>query len=303
MNPSVDISYPLEKLVLDDVNRVADVTKTAGGKGLNVARVLKQLEEDVAATGYLGGALGAFITEQLGEAEIADCFVPIQDETRNCIAIIHEGKQTEVLEGGPEISETEVAKFIEAYADHIQKMKYVTISGSLPKGMPVDFYATLVRETKEHGVPVLLDTSGAALEAALRGDSKPFLIKPNIDELSSLVGKELKQDEDIITALGDEQFTGISWVVITLGAAGALVKHDDTFYRVTIPKVDAVNPVGSGDSVIAGFASGLSKGLAAEALMKYGLTMGTLNAMEAKTGFIDVTKIDALMADILVTKI
>lgn len=301
LNPSVDISYRLDTLKLDDVNRVADVSKTAGGKGLNVARVLKQLDEDVAATGYLGGKLGDFISEQLFKANIEDCFVNIADATRNCIAIIHEGNQTEILESGPEIQDPEITKFIEAYKVHIKKMNYVTISGSLPKGVAPEFYAELLQITDESNVPVLLDTSGKALEAALKSDSKPFLIKPNIDELAGLIGKDISSEVEIIEELNADLFADIPWIVVTLGSKGAIIKHESTFYRVAIPKVEAVNPVGSGDSVIAGFAAGFNKGLTGEALMKYGLAMGTLNAMEAKTGHIDVSKIDSMLSEMTVS--
>lgn len=111
LNPSVDMSYKMDQLNLDTVNRVGDVLKTAGGKGLNVARVLKQLGEDTAATGFLGGSLGDFIRGQMVELAVQDHFVGIAGDTRNCIAIIHEGQQTEILESGPEISTAEAILF------------------------------------------------------------------------------------------------------------------------------------------------------------------------------------------------
>lgn len=301
LNPSVDISYSLDSLKIDDVNRVTDVSKTAGGKGLNVARVLKQLNQDVAATGYLGGELGSFISRQLAEAQIDDCFVNIKDATRNCIAIIHDGNQTEILESGPEITSEEVTKFIAAYKKHIQKMNFVTISGSLPKGVAPEFYAELLQITNESNVPVLLDTSGQALESALQGKSKPFLIKPNIDELVDMINKDISSEAEIISELKADLFADIPWIVVTLGSKGAIIKHEHTFYRVFIPEVEAINPVGSGDSVIAGFAAGFNQGLTGEALMKYGLAMGTLNAMEAKTGHIDVSKIDSIISEMTVS--
>src|SRR5699024_248913 len=100
----------------DDVNRVQNVSKTAGGKGLNVSRVLQQLQEDVAASGFLGGSLGDFIRTQLGNAGIQDFFTPVDGETRNCIAVIHDGKQTEILEGGPNISEQEAQRFLDHFS-------------------------------------------------------------------------------------------------------------------------------------------------------------------------------------------
>ena len=130
MNPSIDISYPLDVLQLDTVNRVAEVSKTAGGKGLNVTRVLSEIKDPVAATGLLGGRTGQFILDHLGEG-IEERFFEIAGDTRNCIAILHEGKQTEILEKGPTISEKEGQGFLQHYRHLIDQVEVVAISGSL----------------------------------------------------------------------------------------------------------------------------------------------------------------------------
>ena len=104
MNPSIDVSYPLNQLNIDTVNRVTNVSKTAGGKGLNVSRVLSQLDASLTATGVIGGHFGDYLTEQLDKDDISHSFSKIAGETRSCIAILHEGKQTEILESGPEVS-------------------------------------------------------------------------------------------------------------------------------------------------------------------------------------------------------
>lgn len=300
LNPSVDIGYALDSLKMDDVNRVDNVSKTAGGKGLNVARVLKQLNTKVAATGFLGGELGAFISSQLKAGEIEDYFSEVEDDTRNCIAIMHEGKQTEILEAGPTISAKEAEQFVTNFTRHIKTVDYITMSGSLPKGLAKDFYVSLIEIANENETPVLLDTSGESLAHALESAHKPYLIKPNLDELSGLVNKELATEAEIINVLEESLFTGIEWVVVTLGSDGALIKRGEVFYRLSIPTINAINPVGSGDSVIAGFAAGFEKGLSAEEVMKYGMTMGILNAMEAKTGSVNVDQIPDMMAKITV---
>ena len=190
LNPAVDISYKLDYFSLDTVNRVEDVSKTAGGKGLNVARVLHQLGEDVAASGFLGGSLGDFIRTQLVAIGIQDFFVPIDGETRNCIAIIHDGKQTEILESGPVISASEAALFLEKFTEYAPKVKIVTISGSLPKGLPSDFYLKLVEISNKYDTLVLLDSNGALLTSIVASEHKPYLIKPNEEELADLLGQK-----------------------------------------------------------------------------------------------------------------
>ena len=111
MNPSIDISYPLDELKIDTVNRVVDVTKTAGGKGLNVTRVLSEFGDSVLATGLVGGKLGEFLVENIDDQSKRKIFFSIQGETRNCIAILHGDNQTEVLEKGPEVLEQEGQDF------------------------------------------------------------------------------------------------------------------------------------------------------------------------------------------------
>lgn len=300
LNPSVDISYRLSHFSMDKVNRVRDVSKTAGGKGLNVTRVLHQLGEDVAATGFLGGSLGDFIRTKLGNLGIHDFFTTIQGETRNCIAVVHEGKQTEILESGPVVTENEAAEFLDRLTEYVEKVDIVTISGSLPKGLPDNFYEQILKIAGRHDTPVLLDTKGELLAKSLQDQSKPFLIKPNQDELADLAGKQLDDEQQMLDVLQQPMFADVHWVVVTTGAKGAIIKHNTHFYRAKVPEINGLNPVGSGDSVIAGFAAGLERRLADEELIRFGLAMGVLNAMEEETGYIDTEKIDWCMKEIKV---
>lgn len=304
LNPSIDISYSLTEFAIDDVNRATEVIKTAGGKGLNVSRVLKQLGEDVGATGFLGESLGTFIRNKIRSTGIEDYFIDIKDSTRNCIAILHDnGKQTEVLESGPAISELEAEVFIEKFKTTVKEADVITISGSLPSGLPTEFYNQLLSLASESNVPVLFDSGGTLLEKALTHDHTPFLIKPNETEFADLLEITLNEEKDFIEALNNPLFKNFPWIVVTLGSKGAIVKNDDKIYRATIPEVDAVNPVGSGDSVIAGFAAGLSRKLTGKSLIAFGLAMGVLNAMEKQTGLIDVSKVDWCVEKIIVEEL
>lgn len=301
LNPAVDMSYKLATLNLDTVNRVTDISKTAGGKGLNVARVAKQLGAKVSATGFLGGNLGDFISQQITEQGIEDQFARISGNTRNCIAVIHEGQQTEILESGPTITAEEMAAFLISFTDYARDKEIIALSGSLPKGLPTDFYAQLIEIANELNVPVILDTSGETLFNAVKGEYKPFMIKPNEEELAGLLGKQELEEKEIIESLHSVLFTDIPLVVVTRGAAGAIVKYHDVIYRVSAPEIKAVNAVGSGDSVVAGFATGLTQNLADDELIKYGLAMGTLNALEEKTGQIDPSKVTWAIENMTIT--
>ena len=150
MNPSIDTRYQLDKLIIDDVNRVTP-EKTAGGKGLNVSRVLLQLGDDVLATGLLGGHMGAYMAELMDADGVKNDFVPIAGETRICLNILHEGNQTELLESGPQIAPAELEAFTAKFAELAAKAHVVTLSGSLPRGVDAGYYAELVKIAEEAG--------------------------------------------------------------------------------------------------------------------------------------------------------
>ena len=303
MNPSIDISYPLETLHLDTVNRVDKVSKTAGGKGLNVTRVLAEIGDPVSATGLIGGSTGQFILDHLGQ-EIGKEFFEIQGETRNCIAILHEGQQTEILEKGPSVSEEEGQAFLAHFEALLPDVAVVAISGSLPAGLPVDYYVKLVERAKKAGKPVVLDCSGVSLEKALAAPIKPTVIKPNNEELSQLLGYEVTKDLDQLKeVLQSNLVKGIDWVIVSLGADGAFAKHGDVFYKVDIPKIEVVNPVGSGDSTVAGIASALYHQEDDRALLTKANVLGMLNAQEATTGHINIHRYDDLYQQINVKEV
>lgn len=305
MNPSIDVSYPLTSFKLDTVNRVAKVSKTAGGKGLNVTRVLHELGGEVIATGVIGGHHGAFIMEQLDMEGISHRFSPIKEESRNSIAILHEGKQTEILESGPTVSAAEQSDFLELFKDLLSGADCLTISGSLAKGFPSDFYQTLLNLAGQVGVKALVDTSGETLKQSLLSEQKPYLIKPNAEEIQELLGQRVSLEDlsAFKAALRNELFTGVEWVIVSLGAQGAVVKHQQDIYRVSIPKITAVNPVGSGDATLAGLAYGISRQDDPETTIKTAMTTGILNTLEKKTGHINRDNFEQYFSQIQVEKI
>ena len=303
LNPSIDISYPLEELKLDTVNRVSEVSKTAGGKGLNVTRVLAESGETVGATGFVGGTNGQFIKTHLPR-DVQSFFYDILGDTRNCIAILHEGNQTEILEAGPEIIRTEALGFLHHFKLLMPTADVVAISGSLPTGLPVDYYASLIEIAGEAGSKVVLDSSGKSLEAVLHSPFKPTVIKPNREELSQLLGRDVSADfEDLKEVLKDSLFEGIEWIIVSLGGDGAFAKHEDVFYKVDIPKIEVINPVGSGDSTVAGISAGLSSGKDDAALLTHAMVLGMLNAQEKMTGHVNMAHYDDLYQQINVKEV
>ena len=304
MNPSVDISYPLDTLKIDDVNRVEKVSKTAGGKGLNVSRVIKQMNGELIASGILGGSLGTYIVEQLNKEKVPNRFLEIEKESRNCIAILHEGNQTEILESGPTLDDGEGDEYFKLFEELLDGADVVTISGSLPKGLSSTYYQQLLEMSRDKQVKILVDTSGEALKQTLLGDQKPFLIKPNTDELNDLLEQEVTSDIEVLKeALSDSLFDGVEAIVVSMGADGAFAKIHDEFYKVSIPKIHVVNPVGSGDATIAGLAMGIDQELPWDEVLKTAMTTGMLNTMEDKTGHINMKNFETYFEQVKVEKI
>lgn len=305
MNPSVDISYPIEEFKFDSVNRCKSVSKTAGGKGLNVSRVIHLLNEDLAATGIVGGFLGKFIQKELDQTQIAHHFYEIEEESRNCIAILHNDMQTEILESGPTITKTQQQEFLHTFQSLLKDVDVVTISGSLPNGIDPSFYNRMLDECYSHNIPVLLDSSGSSLEESLNHQHKPYLIKPNLEELKQLTLQEDKELSlsDLIDLLEQPLFKSIPIVVVSMGKDGAFVKWKEDYYKINIPTIPVINPVGSGDATLAGLAVAIKSNQTPIDTLKTAMTTGMLNTLEEKTGYIDRTKFDYYFNQIHVEKI
>ncbi|MGT2933918.1 tagatose-6-phosphate kinase [Streptococcus catagoni] len=304
LNPSIDISYPLDQFHLDTVNRVRKARKTAGGKGLNVTRVLSQAGQEVVATGFVGGILGDYLIHELDQAQIKNQFFKIKGETRNCIAILHEGNQTEILESGPYIDLDEAEGFLN-HMGIIQKLyDVITLSGSLPKGLEADYYKKLIAMANTYHQKTVLDCSGIPLMTVLQSKEKPTVIKPNIEELEAIVRQKIvASPENLKAVLADDLFEGLEWIVVSLGADGAFAKHGDKYYQVKIPKITVKNPVGSGDSTVAGIAWALAEGDDDQTFLKKANTLGMLNAQEDLTGKVNMAHFDKLFKDIKVEEV
>lgn len=303
MNPAIDISYPLEEFKLDTVNRISDVSKTAGGKGLNVTRVLSEIGEDVTATGLVGGTNGQFLVEHLPE-HVTPSFYKISGDTRICIAILHDNKQTEILEGGPKISASEKEGFLELFDELAKKTDIVSISGSLPVGLPSDYYIRLIEIANKYNKKVVLDCSGNSLEAVLKSEYKPAVIKPNLEELAQLLDlARIEGTHELKSIISNPLFDGIEWIIVSLGKDGAFAKHGNHFYKVDIPRIEIQNAVGSGDSTVAGITSALRAQKSDEDLLKHAMVLGMLNAQEKVTGHVNMDHYDDLFKQIKVKEV
>lgn len=283
LNVAVDKAYVIGKLTDHTVMRVNRCTNTAGGKGLNVAKVVHLCGEEVQATGFVGGFNGAYVEDMLKKQNIPNRFVHVQGETRSCINVLDEdGGSTEFLEPGEPIRPEEVQEFLDQFDDIIADSSVVTISGSVPKGVDVTMYAKLIEKIKAQGKKVVLDTSGALLKESIK--ACPTMVKPNTDEIEDLLGIKVNNHKDLVEGAKKLHEMGIPVVVVSLGGDGALVVSDEGVFRGQPPKIEVVNTVGCGDSMTAAFAVAFARGLSVQEALRYAIAVSAANAMTMETG-------------------
>ncbi len=286
LNTSIDKVYVVENFRIGDVIRVKEVTYTPGGKGLNVAKALSALGEEVLATGFAGGFAGRFIESELGKLGIPHKFIQVNGETRSCINIIDKNSyiQTELLEPVPWVSPDKLSQFIELFETLVQNSDVVTLSGSLPRGLHDDTYKVLISIAKEKGKKAILDTSGMALKEGL--SVFPTMIKPNIKEAGVVLGRRIESISEAAAAAKELTALGAGMAAVSMGAEGVVVADASTgcVYHAKPPLISPVNTVGCGDAMVAGFAVALRKGYDLEATIRMGTAVSAAAALTPETG-------------------
>lgn len=254
LNAALDITYEVDRLTPGATHRVSAAHERAGGKGLNVARVLLATGRDAMATGLAGGAIGARIRAELTAAGIPDELVDMPVESRRTVSVVpSEDHPTSFNEPGRPVPEEAWTAFLDRYRTLLAMAQVVTLSGSLPPGLPDDAYRQLVSLAAQSGLPVVLDSSGPALARAL--EARPTVVKPNQDELAELTGLG-----DPLAAAHAVRLRGARRVVASLGDKGLVGLSEDGAWRVALPSPVAGNPTGAGDAAVAALAAGLADG-------------------------------------------
>ena len=303
LNVSVDKAYKIKGAVCPGtVSRVDECRNTAGGKGLNVARIADLCGEDVLAAGFAGGFNGDYVKAMLCEDGIQSRFTKVKGESRSCINILAgDGTSTEFLEPGEPVRPEDVQNFLDQFDEIIRESNVVTISGSIPRGVPSDIYGSLITKIKGAGKQVILDTSGKLLEEGVK--SRPTMIKPNDDEIEALLGVPVTNREEIIEGAGKLQKMGIEIVVVSLGSDGALMVTEDGVLQGKPPKIEVVNTVGCGDSMTAAFAVGLSRGYSIEETLRYAVAVSAANAMTMQTGNFRQKDMERILPEVEIKRI
>lgn len=294
LNPAVDRTCKLEKIEIGKVNRLKEVKAVAGGKGINVTKVLCKYKMPVIAMGFLGGNNGSMIQSSVEEMGADAVFTRTSSNTRmNSNIITEDGRVTEILEPGAPISESEVQTFLSQYEAMLGEAEIVILSGSLPAGLPDDFYGKLIDMAHEYGSFVILDSSKEALRKAL--EKKPNLVKPNVAELEALFEKKLPDLDARIAAANVLVDRGIENVALSMGAEGILFVSKDKLLHIKAPKVTVANTVGCGDSAVAALAMGFFEKLELTENLKRAVAIATANAMTMENGDIPTKEIRGLL--------
>ncbi|HET6878473.1 MAG TPA: 1-phosphofructokinase family hexose kinase [Jatrophihabitans sp.] len=249
LNTALDITYTTDSVVLGDVNRVGPTHAHAGGKGVNVARLLAAWGRAATVCGFCGGMVGAEIAASLDEVDIPHRMVPCAGDSRRTITVVHDGSSTGFYEPGPTIMPAEWDGLLAAYEEQLSSAALVVLSGSLPPGVPGDAYRELTAAARARGLPVIVDAHGKPLLHAL--DAGPSVVTPNETELAEAA--ELDRPLDLETAAEAARglvARGAERAVATLGPRGLIGASGDGVWLAVPPAVDG-NPTGAGDAVVA----------------------------------------------------
>ncbi|MDU4861589.1 MAG: 1-phosphofructokinase [Terrisporobacter othiniensis] len=303
LNVSIDKAYKIKGCVESGkVIRVLECNNTAGGKGLNVSRVASLCGEEVLATGFVGGHCGALAEELLEKDNIKNKFTHVKSETRSCINILDENNvSTEFLEKGDSISDEEINAFLDDFDKIIEDSNVITISGSAPKGVPTNIYTTLINMIKAKNKKVILDASGDLLKEGIK--ALPTMIKPNSEEMENLLNVSINNEEEVIKNAIKLHESGIELVVVSLGSDGALLVCKEGVYHGKPPKIEVVNTVGCGDSMVAAFAVAMERGYSNIDSLKYAISISAANAMTFSTGSFNSEDVDNIFKNTQINKI
>ncbi|MEI6154890.1 MAG: 1-phosphofructokinase family hexose kinase, partial [Deltaproteobacteria bacterium] len=258
LSPFLDRIIDVEELIYDDVNKIEEEKRRAGGRGVDVSRVIKELGGQSIALGFIGGYNGLELEGRLiNEGVICD-FTRINSEMRTNNIVYQRKKKLQTLLSThePEVDSLEITSFFNKIKE-IPRHSYVVISGNMPKGVNENFYAQMIITLKEKGAKVILDTDGEALRRGV--DAGPYLIKPNIHEFGRLVANNVSSVEEIINYAKPYQNI-VEYIVVSMGAMGVVGINRNEYYSVVPPKIKVRSSVGAGDSLVAGMVYAMSEG-------------------------------------------
>ena len=303
LNPALDKTVRVPNFAVDQVNRITWLRQDAGGKGINVSKVIAKLGRESTAIAVLAGQTGQWIANALGENNIKVQAIAVPGETRTNLKVVdaENGTNTDINEPGPEVTDSVLEQ---ALVDVISKTSagdIVVLSGSLPRGASVDTYGHWTSTLRNAGLKVYLDADGAALSAGL--EQKPYFTKPNDHELSAMLNRELTNVDEIAAAASEIVAGGIDTVCVSMGGNGAVYATSDEVWYAGPVKVKVGSTVGAGDSIVAAFAFADAQGLSTEDTLRLAMATGAANVMESGTQAAERSVVDSLIKKVQLTRL
>ncbi len=297
LNPALDLTVRLPALRLGEVNRSDSLQVHAAGKGLNVAQVLADLGHQLTVTGFLGESNAQAFEQLFAARGFADEFVRVAGETRSNIKLAEgSGQVTDINGPGLEVVQAQRSELLERIRRLAPAHELVVVAGSLPRGVDSEWFVELLQMLNGLGVRVALDTSGAALRDGLA--TRPWLIKPNEEELAEARGVELADAQALAGEAVRLQSEGVSHVVVSQGAEGVCWFAPDAALQACPPKVRVVSTVGAGDSLLAGMLHGLLEGWPAERTLTHATAIAAQAVGQVGFGITDTDGLAELEAGV-----
>lgn len=279
LNPSIDYVIKVDKLTTGNINRVNEEHVYPGGKGINVTRILKSLDNDNIALGFVSGFTGDYIINSLQELNLKSDFIKVKEGFTRINVKVKSEEETEINGQGPKISEEELNQFYKVI-DKLVDGDILILSGSIPSCLDERLYESIMKKVEDRDIKVIVDATKNLLLNVLK--YKPFLIKPNNHELAEMFNVELNSTEDVVFYARKLKEMGAQNVLISMGKDGALlVTENDEVFASSVAKGEVINSVGAGDSMVAGFIAGYLKSNSYEEALRLGAASGGATAFSS----------------------
>ncbi len=297
LNPALDLTGSLDTLNQGSVSLVNKGSLHAAGKGVNVAKVLSDLGANVTVTGFLGSDNQELFCQLFEAMGAKDKFVRVAGSTRINVKLVEQsGDVSDINFPGVEVDGPAIAQFEDELNKLMQSHDYFVFAGSLPRGVDAEQCAKWIEHLQQNGKRVLFDSSRDALAKGL--DSKPWLIKPNDEELAQFVGRHLETQEQCLDAAESLSDKGIANIVVSMGAEGVLWLESNQWLQAKPPRMNVVSTVGAGDTLVAGLCWGHMQSFTKDELLSFATALSALAVSQVGVGVPSIEEVKSLQKQI-----
>lgn len=303
LNPSLDKSVTVERLLIDEANRWTSFRRDPGGKGINVSRVIHEMGGETMAYGFMGGIDGEILMGLLKERHVPFDFTPIKEVIRSNFIVtdLKTHHQTRIDAPGPYIAKSELDNLRDKMIHMEPKPSFVVAAGSVPPGLPTDIYKEIIEEVKKRGIKTVLDSDGKWLKTGIA--AVPTIVKPNVREAERLLGMLLKDEKAIVRAVKKLVSQGIEIAMISRGKEGMIVGNKDIVLSIIPPQTEVISTVGAGDATIAGLVYTLSKGGSLVEAARMAVAAGTATVLTPGTELCHMADVDRLLPQVQIKEL